>query len=71
VAECFLKEDEVMNRELVTEIAINMHLDAAATSKAYFAECQHKLYVTPVAFSDFLATYLDLFEVKKKSLREL
>lgn len=71
VAEVLLKEDEVVNRDLILEIAINMHMDTIAMAKQYFYETQHYLYLTPHSFTDFIQTYKDLFEQKRSNLKEL
>jgi len=38
VAEVFIKEDEVINRDLIIDIAINMHMDTISISKLYYLE---------------------------------
>ena len=62
VAEVLLKEEEVVNRDLVLEIAISIHMDTIALAKNYFYETQHYLYITPHSFTDYINTYKDLFE---------
>lgn len=62
VAETLLKEDEVVNRDMILEIAISVHMDTIAMAKNYLQETQHYLYITPHSFIDFINTYKELFE---------
>lgn len=38
VAETLLKEEEVLNRDVILEIAINIHMETIAMTKNYFYE---------------------------------
>ena len=71
VAEVLLREEEVVNRDVILEIAINMHMETITQAKTYFYQTQHYLYLTPHSFSDFINTYKELFEQKRSSLKEL
>jgi len=66
-----LKEENVLNRDVIIEISINMIMDTIQKAKAYFFETQHYLYITPHSFTDFIYTYQEQFDIKKNSLTDL